>query len=299
MLTTDLPSWLAMEKRLVDDRLATLLPAADTFPAPLHQAMRAGVLNGGKRLRAILLRGLCTALGGDPDAGTTAGCAVELYHAATLVLDDLPCMDDAATRRGHPALHLAYDEATAVLAAEALMMRAIELLSRPGQEGLPPNAPAAALVAHLSSATGSAGLMAGQHLDLMYESRPADLETLEAIHSRKTGRLFQFCAEAAGLLVDAPADQREVATGFAAQFGLAFQISDDLLDATGDAAALGKPTGQDAAVGKSTYATHFGVAGAREQLATATTEAQKLLGALPGDAAPLHALAELLLRRTT
>ncbi len=299
MLTTDFRAWLADEKRVVDAHLANLLPPASDFPAPLHGAMRDAVLNGGKRLRPALLRGCCAALGGDPDRGLTAGCAVELYHAATLVLDDLPCMDDAATRRGHPALHVAYEEATAVLAAEALIMRAVQLLSRPGEDGLPADAPAVDLVARLTDATGSFGLMAGQFLDLAYADQPSDLPTLEAIHTRKTGRLFRFCAEAAGLLADASAADIETATAFASAFGLAFQISDDVLDAVGDAETLGKPTGQDRAKGRSTYVTHFGIAEARERLHATVMDAHALLDRLPGDAAPLHALADLLLRRTS
>lgn len=295
-MTVELASWLAEEKRAIDVRLADFLPPASAFPATLHAAMRAAVLGGGKRLRAALLRALCEALGADAAAGMTAGCAVEYYHAATLVLDDLPCMDDAATRRGQPALHRTYGEATAVLAAESLFMRAVQLLSRPGRDGLPADAPAADLVARLMEATGSTGLMAGQHLDLMHEGQATDLETLEAIHTRKTGRLFTYCAEAAALLARAERPATASAIAFTGAFGLAFQISDDLLDAVGDAESMGKPTGQDTT--KSTYVTHFGVEGARARLGETVAAAHEALEGLPGATAPLHALAAFLLTRT-
>ena len=297
MLLTEFQSWLASEKKIVDERLGTLLAPVDTFPAELHHAIWDAVLGGGKRLRAALVRGLCAALGGRAEDALTVGCAVECYHAATLVLDDLPCMDNAATRRGRPALHVAYPESTAVLAAEALIMRAVELVSRPGHDGLPADAPAADLVAALAAATGASGLMAGQYLDLAYQGRQTDVETLEAMHNRKTGRLFRWCADAAAKLAKAEAAHAAAARVYADAFGLAFQISDDMLDATGDAATLGKPTGQDA--GKSTYVTHFGIEGARARLEDAIKAARAALSTLPGDTAPLAALADYLLTRTS
>lgn len=294
---TDFQAWLAAEKAILDAQLDELLPPADTYPTGLHRAIRAGVLGGGKRLRGAMVRGLCAALGADPDEGLTVACAVECFHAATLVLDDLPCMDDAATRRGRPALHREFGESTAVLAAESLMMRAVELLTRPGRDGLPADAPAAALLEALADATGSEGLMAGQFLDLQYEDQAVDLQTLEAIHARKTGRLFRFCGEAAALLAGADETPRDAAVDYASAIGLAFQISDDLLDAVGDADALGKPTGQDA--NKATYVTHFGLEGARERLADAVSIARAALDALPGATGPLSALGDYLLTRTT
>ena len=296
MTRTEFQAWLVAEKQLVDARLAELLPPPETFPEVLHQATRDAAL-GGKRLRAAILRSLCVALGSTAERGLTAGCAVECYHAATLVLDDLPCMDDAATRRGQPALHVAYDESTAVLAAQSLIMCAVALLSRPGQDGLPEDAPAGELLAALAAATGSAGLMAGQFLDLLYETQAADVAMLEAIHTRKTGRLFTFCAEAAALLTRTAGPTEQAARQFADGFGLAFQISDDLLDATGDEATLGKPTGQD--VHKSTYVTHFGLDGARERLVAVIADTHEALRALPGSTEPLHALTDFLASRTS
>ena len=296
MTTTDFQSWLADEKALADKALPQLLPAEDAYPATLHRSIRDGVLQGGKRLRSALVRSLCVALGTDADKGTTVGCAVEMYHASTLVLDDLPCMDDSALRRGKPTIHLAYDEATAILAAESLMMRAFLLVSRPGVDGLPPDAPVAPLVAALAEATGSDGLMAGQYLDLYYEDRPCELETLQAIHARKTGRLFRFCAQAAALLAHADTAKSQAAIDYADAFGLAFQISDDILDATGTDESLGKPAGND--VSKSTYVTHLGLDTAKQQLQEAVDSAHDALNRLPGDTAPLSALADFLLTRT-
>ena len=268
---------LARLRSLVDARLAVLVGAGDDGE-PVKAAMHLAATSPGKRLRPALTLLVVEAFGGAAADHVDAACTVELVHASSLVLDDLPCMDDADERRGRPALHRQCGEAVAVLAAFALLARAQALL---------PGALAAARVApaHRSAfASRLAGVVEamcrGQALDLELP-RTADLALLERVHSQKTGALFELAAELGAVVAGVSGDRLEALLSYARNLGLAFQVTDDLLDVTGDAAALGKPIGRDGALGRATFVSVFGVEGAaslRDELLDVASRALAPLG---------------------
>ena len=274
--------------RGIEAELDRLVPPAEQVPAALHRAMRDALLAPGKRLRPILT--LVT--GGMFDAPARpllqAACAVEMVHAASLILDDLPCMDDARLRRGRPCCHLVHGESTAILAAFGLLNRAFGILSALPPTGLPDGAVTEAGTV-LSGAIGSAGLIGGQIVDLEAGRGQAGLETLEFIHSHKTGRLFAAAADLGALLGGAGGRERATLERFARNLGLAYQIVDDLLDLGDDASRIGKDVGQDA--GRATFVTVCGAEGARTLAAELFDHAEQALAGLGRTAAPLLALA--------
>ena len=258
----------AFEQQLRDDAAACesvlegLLTMAAGPATRLSAAMRYAVLNGGKRMRAALVMGAARLMqGGAQDVAldrrmVRVAAAVECLHAYSLVHDDLPAMDDAATRRGQPSTHLAFDEATAILAGDALQTMAFEILADPLTH--PDPAVRAALVMELAQAAGAAGMAGGQMLDIEAEATSFDLEQTKTMQMMKTGALMS-CAVVSGGLVGGADSQLLTALGaYARQLGLAFQIADDLLDYRGDATVLGKPAGQDALRGKAGFVTLMG-----------------------------------------
>jgi geranylgeranyl pyrophosphate synthase len=289
-----LKSWQAHMERA----LAARLPAADTEPTRLHEAMRYSVLDGGKRVRPVLLFSTARTLGLSESRVEGAACAIELMHAYSLVHDDLPAMDDDDLRRGRPSCHKAYDEATALLVGDALQSLAFQLLA--GDATLPA-APQIRLqlIQLLAEASGAAGMAGGQALDVAAQGRQLSIDEIEAMYSRKTGALIRASVMMAAACAPAIVQrQREALAGFAAPIGVAFQIQDDLLDVLGDTATLGKATGADRAQGKPTHPAVLGLKASQErvrQLHAAALEALQPLGA---DADPLRALADWLLARS-
>ncbi len=245
---------------------ARLGEALGALPASSVRDAMAYATEGGKRLRGFLVME-CAAIHDVPDeTSVSAAAAIEAMHAYSLVHDDLPAMDDDALRRGRPTVHRAWDEATAILAGDALQTLSFELaLSHPEPRV------ACDLAASLARAAGASGMVLGQAEDIAAEtSAPPDLAAIEALQSRKTGALIRWSAEAGARL--AGADTAPL-SAFAAALGLAFQIADDLLDATGDAVRTGKAVGKDAGRGKATFVVHLGVAGARARAAALVEEA--------------------------
>ena len=239
---------------------------------PVVQAMRYAA-NGGKRLRGFLVLESARMLGLSANHGLSAAAAVEALHAYSLVHDDMPCMDDDALRRGLPTVHVKWDEATAVLAGDALQTLAFELLADPA---LGSGETRIALVAGLARASGAEGMVLGQALDIAAEtaSRPLTLEEITALQAGKTGALIRFSAEAGAILAGAdPAPLRRYATAL----GLAFQIWDDVLDVTGDAALTGKAVGKDAAAGKATFVSLLGLEPAKARAKSLIDEAEAAL----------------------
>lgn len=299
----DLPTYLATRGRLIDDAIDAALPPADQPPQILHQAMRYSVLGGGKRLRPLLVVASAEASGGDPHAVLPVACAVELIHTYSLIHDDLPAMDDADTRRGQPTCHIAYGEAIAVLAGDALHALAFSLIAR--------TAPACgadralAVSREIAAAIGTEGMVGGQVLDLLGEGRtfPAAppepvgplTELVREIHLRKTAALIRTCVRAGALLAGADAVTTEALTAYGERVGLAFQIIDDILDVVGDDRAMGKHAGSDAA--KATYPAAFGVARSREIAARLTEDAVQTVVPLGARGAILQELARSLLVR--
>lgn len=241
----------------IEDVLARLIPAPDTVPPDLHEAMRYATLGGGKRLRACLVYATGEALGAPIDALDHPAAAVELIHAYSLVHDDLPCMDDDDMRRGRPSCHKAFGEATALLCGDALQTLAFGVLS---QAPLLSAEARIRMVADLAHASGSLGMAGGQALDLKAGAE-ASLEVLEERHGRKTGALIlgavRLGARAALAETPSPLDE------YGKALGLAFQIADDLLDVEGEAKLVGKTIGADAAAGKATFASVLGIQQAR------------------------------------
>jgi geranylgeranyl diphosphate synthase type II len=258
------------------------------------EAVRYSLFAESKRFRPILALLVTDVLGGDARSVLPAACAIEMVHTASLILDDLPSMDDARERRGRPACHLAFGEANAVLAAFTLLNRGYEILAA-GWPGGPVAATRHEIAQDLARAVGPFGMIAGQARDLAMTERSIDFDTLEFIHSRKTGALFiaaaALGARAAGA---APWAQRAV-TAYAKNLGLAFQIVDDLIDVTGDARAAGKDVGQD--LKKTTFVSFAGVAGARQLAQELIESSQEALVAFGAAAQPLRDLARYVVAR--
>ncbi|HEX2166952.1 MAG TPA: farnesyl diphosphate synthase [Longimicrobiales bacterium] len=256
--------------------LAGELTAGDVVTA----AMRYAVGAGGKRLRPLLCLAAMDAAGGAPgsrESQLRAGCALELMHTYSLVHDDLPCMDDDDLRRGQPTTHRAYGSPAAMLAGFALIPRAARLLHDSALEmGVSP-ALAAEAVRGLCRGAGAAGMVGGQLLDLQSERISPDAAALRRIHAMKTGALFRAALRIGGILGGGSPGQIEALSAFGSHLGMAFQITDDVLDVTMDSAALGKTAGKDLDADKATFAAQMGVAGARE---AAGAEVDAALGAL-------------------
>jgi len=284
------PDRLAADAALCDARLRTALEGrADQ---PVTAAMRYAV-RGGKRLRGFLVLEGARMLGVSEDRAVSAAAAVEALHAYSLVHDDLPCMDDDDLRRGQPTVHRKWDEATAVLAGDALQTLAFELLCDPA---LGPAEVRMALVSGLAKASGIDGMVLGQALDITAETaeRQLTLEEITALQAGKTGALIGFAAEAGAVL--AGADPQPLRR-YAAALGLAFQIADDILDVTGDEARTGKRVGKDAGAGKATFVSLLGLEGARARAAALVQEAEAALAGYGNRAANLIAAARFVIAR--
>jgi len=294
---------LAAERAAVDRALDEVLPAAAEWPQRLHAAMRYAVFGGGKRIRPILARLAHAAAGGDPDRITHAAAGLELIHTYSLVHDDLPALDDDVLRRGRSTVHVAYDEATAILVGDALLTLGLEVLaSRPeGAAWAARRARAAALVA---AAAGSRGMVGGQMEDLeatgMTHAEDGEAAArLERIHRHKTGALLRASVELGALLAGVDSATEARFAHFGERLGLAFQVADDILDATATAAELGKSPGKDEAAGKLTFVTLHGLDRARTLLGELETELGALAAGLEGPDGPLGAVARFVCRRSS
>lgn len=251
-----LPRFFAEYQARVAREIEARLPPADREPAAVHQSMRYTALAESKRVRAVLAL-LCAEICGKPDSAMPVAAAIEMVHASSLILDDLPSMDDAPLRRGRKTNHLVYGEAIAILAAFALLNLAYETVAtaHPGELGR-------RIARLLAESIGSDGLIGGQAEDLLATEQQISFETLERIHRRKTGALFSAAATAGAMTAGASSDQVAAVAAYAKNLGLAFQIVDDLLDVEGNPAETGKAQRQDAK--KTTFVSFSGPAGARQ-----------------------------------
>ncbi len=281
----------------VERALDHWLPAERTQPTRLHAAMRYATLGDGKRIRPVLVYGAGQALGARPDCLDGAACAVELIHAYSLVHDDLPAMDDDDLRRGRPTCHKAYDEATAILAGDALQTLAFRVLCE--DDGLCiDRVDRLRMIAELAHAGGSRGMAGGQALDMEATSRQVDLAQLENLHIHKTGALILASVRLGALAAGAGKDARLPGLErYAKCIGLAFQVHDDVLDVEGDTAVLGKTRGKDAAADKATYPALIGLDAAREMARRLIDEALDTIAALDEAADPLRQLARYIVGR--
>mgnify|MGYP003667363742 FL=1 len=252
------------EARLaVEATLDALLPRPEGPEARVAEAMRYALMAGGKRFRPFLVCESASLFGVHKGAALRAAAAVECVHTYSLVHDDLPCMDDDDLRRGFPTVHRKFDEATAVLAGDALLTFAFEILADRDTHELAEVR--VELVRRLALASGARGMVGGQMIDLASEGKAIDIGTITRLQQLKTGALIAFSCEAGAVLGRAPRERRHALRAYAHDMGLAFQIADDLLDVEGEAASLGKATGKDAEAGKATFVSILGVDRARDQ----------------------------------
>lgn len=247
----------------VNAELDHLLPLPDGPEARVVEAMRYSSLDGGKRLRPFLVMQSAALFNVAPSSALRVGCAIEMVHCYSLIHDDLPCMDDDDLRRGRPTCHRQFDEATALLAGDALLTRAFDVLAAEPTHADP--AVRCALVAELAHAAGAAGMVGGQMIDLRAAELNMDVAAITRLQQMKTGRLIGFSCEAGAVLAKASANLRQALRNYAHDLGLAFQIADDLLDVEGDAAQVGKRVGKDSDAGKATFVSLLGIERARAQ----------------------------------
>ena len=280
----------------VNERLDVALPAATIRPARLHDAMRYAVLNGGKRVRPLLVYAAGECLGVNPDLLDAPAVAIELIHAFSLVHDDLPAMDDDDLRRGKPTVHKQYDEATAILAADALQPLAFSILAK--LDGAPAAAPIK-LVQLITEACGSTGMTGGQSIDLDSEGMTLSAADLEHMYSLKTGALIHAAIVSPTLLrEDLATADIEALDAFGCDIGVVFQIKDDILDVEGETQVIGKPAGSDQALNKATYPALFGIEASRARCDELLSQALGNLDQIGASAAPLRWLARYIVERS-
>jgi farnesyl diphosphate synthase len=267
----------ACETEALLSRLLSDTPLADEIARPAHlmAAMRHGSLNGGKRLRPFLVRESTALLDGPAEAASRVGAALECLHCYSLIHDDLPAMDDDDLRRGQPTVHKAFDEATAILAGDSLLTYAFDIIAAP--ETALADRLKTELVLALARAAGPGGMAGGQVLDLAAENHAPDEDGIMMLQAMKTGALIRFGCESGTIIAGASREHRDRLRAFGQKIGLAFQLADDLLDVTSDAATLGKAAGKDAGRGKGTLVALHGISWAEERLEVLTAEAVDLL----------------------
>lgn len=282
-------------RRQIDQALERSIRNGAASPR-LDDAMRYSVLGGGKRIRPALCLAAARAIGAESSTALTPACALELVHAYSLVHDDLPAMDDDDLRRGRPTVHIAFDEATAILAGDALQTLAFALLAEaPGLS----DQQRIAMIRELASASGHQGMVGGQAIDLESVGHRLTIEQLESMHRHKTGALIEASVRL-GALTSASVTDKQLAalSEFASALGLAFQVQDDLLDIEGDTEVIGKRQGSDAAGEKPTYPALLGIAGAREHLEQLLAQAQSALDSFGDEAEVLRAMADFVVARS-
>ncbi|MFZ5549043.1 MAG: polyprenyl synthetase family protein [Pseudomonadota bacterium] len=272
MKPDDFDAWVRLELAAVESALDTLVP--EDTPAGLGDAMRYAVLDGGKRLRPLLVLAACDAVGGDAAAAMRAAVAVELIHAYSLVHDDMPCMDDDALRRGKPTVHVKYGEAQAMLAGDAMQALAFEVLTP--DDGVPV-ALQARLVSLLARAAGHEGMAGGQAIDLASVGKALDESALRDMHRRKTGALLQASVLMGAACGPTTPVAWQALSDYGAALGLAFQVVDDILDVTQASETLGKTAGKDIENNKPTYVTVLGLTAARRHASELHEQAQAAL----------------------
>lgn len=293
--TPDLKEAMDEVRAAVNRTIERLLPETDLPESPLYDAMRHGTLAGGKRLRPFLAIQSAFLFNVDSSRARRVAAAVEFVHCYSLIHDDLPAMDNAALRRGQPTVHKQYGEATAILAGDALLTLAFEILSDPATHEDP--RVRCELVRALAQASGGHGMVGGQMLDLIGEEEDFDLGTISRLQRMKTGKLMAFACEAGAILGKAGEPQRKALMNYAYDLGLAFQVTDDILDVEADPQDTGKEKGKDAEAGKSTFVRAMGKSQARERAEMVVQQAMSHLSIFEGRAEILKDLARYVLQR--
>lgn len=280
----------------VDGALDRFLPAKEAYPDVIHRAVRYSIFAGGKRLRPLLTLSAAEIFGVPVTHALPAACAIEMVHTYSLIHDDLPALDDDDYRRGRLSNHKVFGEAMAILAGDALLTLAFETIAGEASAYFPA-ATVVRLVEELAKAAGMAGMIGGQVADILSEGKPANPETLDYIHRHKTGKLITCCVRSGAIMGGASIEEMKSLTRFAEQVGLAFQIVDDILDITGDEAALGKKTGADVKKEKMTYPALYGLDEAKYKAQALLSSALAELAPFGAAGASLQCLAEMLVLR--
>jgi len=293
----NLEAYLAERRALVDAALEQSLKPSETTPPRLAEAMRYAVMSGGKRVRPILALAACEAVPAPSRLALAFGCAIELVHAYSLVHDDLPSMDDDELRRGRPTVHVVYGEALAILTGDALLTEAFRVAAEGAAEaGVEPKR-ALALIATIAVAAGAGGMVGGQVADLEAEGVVADRAVVESIHRRKTAALIAAAVDAGAVAGEATGARRAALAEYGRALGLAFQIADDILDATAPTAVTGKRVGGDAEHRKATFPAVLGLDGARAAARDLLARCLAATEALGTPAEPLRAIARFVVER--
>ena len=292
---TDFKEALEENARLVSRTLERLLVLKDKPESRLMEAMRYATLSEGKRVRPFLVINSARLFNVSETSALRVAAAVEMVHCYSLVHDDLPAMDDDDLRRGRPTCHVEYDEATAILAGDALLTKAFQVLGEPDTHADP--AVRAQLVIEMAVAIGEEGMVGGQMLDLMAETATLGMAEVTRLQRMKTGMLIAFACDSAAILGKAPEAARHALHAYVHDLGLAFQIVDDLLDVEGDESELGKKTGKDAAAGKATFVSLMGRDRARAQAEMLSGQATQHLAMFAEKADPLRELAQFIVQR--
>src|SRR2546421_1928757 len=292
---TDAREFFASCRTLIDAELGRLIPKESESPQRVHSAIRWSVFAGGKRFRPALLIAVGQTFGAPLDHLLRTACALELIHTYSLIHDDLPSMDDDDLRRGRATCHVKFDEATAILAGDALQALAFQTIAE--DEGLAPHL-RVILISEVARASGVPdGMVAGQALDLEAESRDVKADELETIHHQKTGALIRAAARCGALIAGANEDGLAAITAYAKNLGLMFQITDDLLDVTATAEDLGKTPGKDARSRKATFPALYGIDATRAQLKSVYSAAHSALERVEGETQLLQSIADFILQR--
>jgi geranylgeranyl pyrophosphate synthase len=294
-IATDAREFLASRRKLIDSELDRLIPKETDEPARVHSAIRWSVFAGGKRFRPAVLLAVGQTFGAEVDRLLRTACALEMIHTYSLIHDDLPSMDNDELRRGRATCHVKFDEATAILAGDALQTLAFQAIAEDEQLEA---ALRIQLISEITRAAGTPeGMVAGQALDLDAESRQVTGEELERIHHRKTGALIRAAGCCGALIAGADEDELAATTKYAKNLGLLFQITDDLLDVTATAEDLGKTPGKDARASKATFPALYGIEATHAQLETVHRAACGALEGIEGPTELLRSIADFILER--
>ena len=294
-LKYDLHAYLETKRHDIETALDHFLPTVSSRPQTLHESLRYSMLAPGKRVRPILVLAAAEAIGGNANEVMPTACAMECIHVFSLIHDDLPCMDNDDYRRGRLTNHKVYGDALALLAGDALLALAFQLIAENAQN-VPPERvlPVIRLVAH---ASGTWGMVGGQVVDMQSQGQEVTPDTLYYIHAQKTGALLTASVLAGAMLAGAQEEQVEALGAYGRHIGLAFQIADDILDVTGDESKIGKPVGSDEERDKATYPRLFGLTESRRRAHEEVDAALNTLAAFDGKADPLRAIARFIVER--
>lgn len=293
----DLKGYLQERREIIDQILERLVPGQGDYPERLHEAMGYSVFAGGKRLRPILALAACEIVSGEWEKAVISGCALEMIHTYSLIHDDLPAMDDDDMRRGVATSHKVFGEAMAILAGDALLTHAFDVLSGE-QDGSLPDRVRLEIIQEIAAAAGSRGMVGGQAVDIISEGeKVVDQPTLEYIHTHKTGAMIRSAVRVGAIAGGATASQLRALTRYGDRIGLAFQITDDILDLMGDEKALGKKVGSDLARQKKTYPALLGIPESRERAQVLASAAVEALDQFEARREPLRAIANYVVER--